>query len=101
MEEVYIVTELITVILTSQKYQITQNDIGVVSPYKLQCKIIREICDKNQFKEITIGTAECFQGQERKVMIISTVRSGKRALGDFLGNAQVMFLFCFNSLDRY
>lgn len=68
---------------------IDQKDIGVVSPYKLQCSKIRNECEKRCRADITIGTAEVFQGQEKKVMIISTVRSGKRSLGDFLGNAQV------------
>lgn len=80
--------EFIKHLLSPNKYQITQNEIGVVSPYKLQCKKIRDECDKNKFADVTIGTAEVFQGQEKKIMIISTVRTGKRALGDFLGNAQ-------------
>lgn len=64
-------------------------DIGIVSPYKLQCKKIKEICNLNNFKDVAIGTAEVYQGQEKKVIIISTVRAGNRSLGDFLGNAQV------------
>lgn len=93
MEEVDTVIEFIRMLLAEDKYEIAQTDIGVVSPYKLQCKKIQENCEKNDFKHITIGTAEVFQGQERKVMIMSTVRSGKRNLGDFLCNAQVCVLF--------
>lgn len=52
-----------------------QKDIGVVSPYKLQCKEITRACRKNNYNEITIGTAEIFQGQEKPVMIVSTVRT--------------------------
>lgn len=69
---------------------LTQEDIGIVSPYKLQCKIIKQRCEKNNYKDIVIGSAEVFQGQEKTVMIVSTVRSGGRTiLGDFLANAQV------------
>lgn len=68
---------------------VAPSDIGIVSPYKLQCKKIRQKCDKNRFNDITIGTAEVFQGQERKVMIMSTVRAKQKNLCDFLSNAQV------------
>lgn len=54
---------------------ITQSDIGVVTPYKLQCKIIARACRQYGYGGVTVGTAEVFQGQERPVMIVSTVRS--------------------------
>lgn len=58
------------------KVKVTQSDIGVVTPYKLQCKVIARECRKNGFENITIGTAEVFQGQEKPIMIVSTVRTG-------------------------
>lgn len=87
MEEINAVMDFIRMLLN--KDGIAQSDIGIVTPYKLQCKIIKQNCDKNNYKEIRIGSAEVFQGQEKKVMIVSTVRSGRRNLGDFLANAQV------------
>lgn len=60
------------------KVKVTQSDIGVVTPYKLQCKVIGRECRKNGFTNITIGTAEVFQGQEKPIMIVSTVRTGGR-----------------------
>lgn len=54
---------------------IKQSDIGVVTPYKLQCKVISSVCRRSNFNDVTIGTAEVFQGQERPVMIVSTVRT--------------------------
>lgn len=54
---------------------VKQSDIGIVSPYKLQCKEISRACRQNNFRDITIGSAEIFQGQEKPVMIISTVRT--------------------------
>lgn len=74
---------------------VAPSDIGIVSPYKLQCKKIRQKCDRNHYNDITIGTAEVFQGQERKVMIMSTVRAKQKNLGDFLSNAQVGIGFVF------
>ncbi|XP_055301201.1 putative helicase mov-10-B.1 isoform X2 [Sitodiplosis mosellana] len=85
LEEVNAVMELIAKLL---KNDVDKSDIGIVSPYKLQCRKIRQECNKMKYIDITIGSAEVFQGQERKVMIMSTVRAGQRHLGEFLSNAQ-------------
>lgn len=76
-------------LLNLDKATVTQSDIGIVSPYNLQCKKLKQNCKKNGYDDIVIGSAEVFQGQEKSVMIVSTVRSGKKFLGDFLSNAQV------------
>lgn len=94
MEEVNAVMEFVNMLMKMD--EITQPDIGIVSPYKLQCEIIKQHCERNNYEEIIIGPAEVFQGQEKPVMIVSTVRSGRNtSLGDFLQNAQVRFV-CFS-----
>lgn len=65
-------------------------DIGVVSPYKLQCKIIDKLCRRMGFNGITVGTAEVYQGQEKPVMIVSTVCTG--GILGFVNSAQVRFI---------
>lgn len=78
---------------------VDQSDIGVVTPYKLQCKKISQICRNNNWQRITIGTSEAFQGKEKAVMIVSTVRAGGKYLG-FVNDPQVsrlqfmFFLLC-------
>jgi helicase MOV-10 len=60
--------------------------IGIISPYARQ---VRQIRKKLHNKNITIGTVETFQGQEREAIIISTVRStliGKPPTIGFLRN---------------
>lgn len=64
-------------------------DIGVISPYKAQCQRIQEDLNTFGMNKVTVGVAEHFQGQERRVIIISTVRNS-RNLG-FVGNEQVRF----------
>uniref|UniRef100_A0A914Y289 RNA helicase n=1 Tax=Panagrolaimus superbus TaxID=310955 RepID=A0A914Y289_9BILA len=47
-------------------------DIGVVSPYNYQAETIRKYLNN---PNITVETVEKFQGSERRVIIISTVRT--------------------------
>ncbi|XP_078481514.1 putative helicase MOV-10 [Ciona intestinalis] len=55
---------------------VTPNHIGIISPYKKQCKKIQQLLRKIKgYEKIKIGSVEEFQGQERRVMLISTVRS--------------------------
>lgn len=63
-----------------------------MTPYRAQCKQLEEACVQNDIPVhtsvgITIGTAEVFQGQERPIMLISTVRTNE-SLG-FLKDAKV------------
>ena len=53
--------------------KIVPDDIGVVSPYKAQLNKLRETL--NHERKIEIGTAEYYQGREKKIIIISTVKS--------------------------
>lgn len=80
MKEVLVVMEQIRDILNHEVNgrKIKQSDIGVVTPYRLQCKIIGRFCHK--------------LGQEKPVMIVSTVRTGG-VLG-FIDSAQVIILYC-------
>lgn len=55
--------------------KLNQKDIGVISPYAEQCRRITEKCEANAMNDVTVGTAELFQGQERDVVIVSTVRT--------------------------
>ncbi|CAO1315928.1 unnamed protein product [Diamesa tonsa] len=50
-----------------------QLDIGIISPYKAQLTKLRTILGK--LTDIEIGTAEYYQGREKNVIIISTVKS--------------------------
>jgi helicase MOV-10 len=52
-------------------------DIGIVSPYAKQVQKIRLLLAKRDdaYTKIKVGSVDEFQGQERRVIIISTVRS--------------------------
>jgi helicase MOV-10 len=65
--------------------KIKPRDIGIVSPYKSQVTKIEKELEK--IKGLEIGTTEYFQGREKNIMIISTVKS-KTSVG-FLKNEKV------------
>lgn len=72
----------------SSTRQVKQEQIGIVTPYTSQVKKLRDRLGK--YPKIDVGTTEFFQGREKPIMIISTVRT--EALKDctnFLDNPRV------------
>lgn len=53
--------------------KVVPGDIGIVSPYKAQLQKLKSAL--RHVKNIEIGTAEFYQGREKKIIIISTVKS--------------------------
>lgn len=85
---------MVQVVKELYKCGLTEDDIGVITPYALQVKNIRIICVAAFEEKLPkIGSVEEFQGQEKKAIIISTVRAlpkyiahdGKYGLG-FINN---------------
>lgn len=70
-----IVKGLIGMYLPKVKHHITEDDIGIVTPYRGQCRALSRTLFR--FKDVFIGTAEAFQGSEKPIIIISTVRVGE------------------------
>ncbi|XP_019853676.1 PREDICTED: putative helicase MOV-10 [Amphimedon queenslandica] len=54
---------------------LTATDIGLIAPYRKQVEKIRLLLTKTGIEDIKVGSIEEFQGQEKKVIILSTVRS--------------------------
>jgi helicase MOV-10 len=63
--------------LTSRgrKNRVDPKDIGVITPYHMQRHKISTLLAKSKLQGIKVGSVEEFQGQERKVIVLSTVRS--------------------------
>lgn len=57
---------------------LNEADIGVITPYRQQVLKLKKALDDLDMPNIQVGTVEQFQGQERKVIIVSTVRSTVR-----------------------
>ncbi|CAK8539192.1 unnamed protein product [Lathyrus sativus] len=55
--------------------KITEEDIGIITPYKQQVLKIKQTLESLEMPEVKVGSVEQFQGQEKDVIIVSTVRS--------------------------
>ncbi|GAB3651000.1 AAA domain-containing protein [Echinicola sediminis] len=72
--------------------------IGVISPYKAQVKKLTELMETGEMydhlrameDQVTIGTIDGFQGQERDVILISLVRSNEKGEIGFLSDIRRM-----------
>lgn len=89
-KEVYFVTECVENLLKGKfnGKELFVWDIGVVSPYRRQCEFIKNDLKAHGYDGITVGTPEIFQGQERRVMILSMVKTDGN-LGQFVTNEKV------------
>ncbi|KAF8759113.1 P-loop containing nucleoside triphosphate hydrolase protein [Rhizoctonia solani] len=73
--EVSRVKDYVRMLRDLRRPHISTTDIGVITPYNQQVQHIRRILRGSNGEGIKVGSVEEFQGQERKVIIVSTVRS--------------------------
>eukprot|EP00929_Paragymnodinium_shiwhaense_P001194 TRINITY_DN10140_c0_g1_i2.p1 TRINITY_DN10140_c0_g1~~TRINITY_DN10140_c0_g1_i2.p1 ORF type:complete len:889 (-),score=226.96 TRINITY_DN10140_c0_g1_i2:372-3038(-) len=76
LEEVRLVFRYVEELLEDEGLGLKGEDIGIITPYVRQRKAVQTQLDSigGEFSKIDCGTVEKFQGQERKVIILSTVR---------------------------
>lgn len=89
-DEVKIVVDYVISLLGRKngvRTKVRESDIGIVSPYRKQVLKIRSLLEKRGHKDVSVGSTEEFQGQERLVIIITTVRSNRNLVqGDVRHN---------------
>ena len=71
------VVDYIEDLLSTREFgiRVSAKEIGVISPYRRQVQKIRARLAAKNINDVTVGATEEFQGQERRVVIMSTVRS--------------------------
>ncbi|PWA28754.1 hypothetical protein CCH79_00014845 [Gambusia affinis] len=84
--EVEVIMDYVRKLLDSQGKKgvakIAPKDIGIIAPYRKQVQKIRQALEKvakdfkfKDMKNLKVGSVEEFQGQERRVILVSAVRS--------------------------
>lgn len=68
-------SKVIEIIKKLTKKNLNEGDIGVITPYRQQVLKLKKVLENLDLLDIKVGSVEQFQGQERQVIIISTVRS--------------------------
>ena len=68
----------------------TPPQVGIISPYKAQVLCIKEQLKAVGITKVTVNTVDGFQGQERDVIYISTVRSNQDGQIGFLSDYRRM-----------
>ncbi|XP_042224254.1 putative helicase mov-10-B.1 isoform X2 [Homarus americanus] len=96
--EVSTVIGYVKKLLDTRSPKVMARDIGIITPYRRQVEKIRNQLRKvHNTNNLKVGSPEEFQGDERRVIIISTVR----ASADQLANDQVFKLGFLRNPKRF
>ena len=74
-EEAQEVVKYVDALVYHSRPPVDQKDIGVITPYARQAQKIRLALASLNLKNVKVGSVETFQGQERRCIVLSTVRS--------------------------
>jgi hypothetical protein len=67
--------------LLASDFGINTNHIGVIAPYRKQVQKIRLLLRNDNLSAVRVGTVDDYQGQEERIIIISTTLSNSERLG--------------------
>ena len=81
--------------ISPQKIENERTDFGIITPYRGQARLIRRLLKMQHYfrklkRNITVGTVDGFQGQERDVIVISLVRDNAEGQIGFLRDLRRM-----------
>jgi len=74
-EEAQQAVEYARLLIKETRPSLKPDEIGIITPYARQAQKIRLALKTQNMEDIKVGSVETFQGQERRVIIVSTVRA--------------------------
>jgi helicase MOV-10 len=74
-QEAQQVVQYVKLLMKETKPPLKADEIGIITPYQRQAQKIRLALDTQDIRDIKVGSVEAFQGQERRCIILSTVRA--------------------------
>mmetsp|Transcript_2660 Transcript_2660/g.7368 ORF Transcript_2660/g.7368 Transcript_2660/m.7368 type:complete len:1107 (-) Transcript_2660:51-3371(-) len=80
IQEVNEVVNYVKLLAKHSRPPVAQDEVGIITPYARQVQKISIALKANDLGEVKVGSVETFQGQERRCIIISTVRSENELL---------------------
>eukprot|EP00282_Hemiselmis_andersenii_P016290 CAMPEP_0114116218 /NCGR_PEP_ID=MMETSP0043_2-20121206/4382_1 /TAXON_ID=464988 /ORGANISM="Hemiselmis andersenii, Strain CCMP644" /LENGTH=606 /DNA_ID=CAMNT_0001208527 /DNA_START=46 /DNA_END=1866 /DNA_ORIENTATION=+ len=91
--EALMVRQIVLRILAMEGGKVSTNEIGIIAPYRKQVKQIRLLLRSEDLGAVRVGTVDDYQGQEERIIIISTTLTNRERLSTdkqhsvgFLGN---------------
>ncbi|KAG8681483.1 hypothetical protein FRC09_017455, partial [Ceratobasidium sp. 395] len=72
IDEATLVKHYVHELLSNRRLGVKGQDIGVISPYRQQCVKIRQLLQRENHGSVDVKVTEDWQGQERRVIIVST-----------------------------
>ncbi|KAG8704637.1 hypothetical protein FRC11_009731 [Ceratobasidium sp. 423] len=80
IDEATLVKRYVKYLLDDGQHGLSAKHIGVIAPYRQQCDKIRRLLSHSGYGGVDVKVTEDWQGQERRVIIVSTVRSDPEML---------------------
>ena len=59
---------------------VTPDDIVVITPYRAQANLVKEVMERDGIREVRVGTVHTFQGGEKKIVVLDLVVSNPRVI---------------------
>ena len=83
MDEAAVVVKVVNDLLAPG--DLSSEDIGVISPYAGQVRLIRSMVD-DQIEGLEVKSVDGYQGREKEIIVLSTVRANEAGKVGFLSN---------------
>lgn len=74
-KEAEMVLKYVKALLNLSETRVLETDIGIVTPYIRQVYRLKELLKSRGYSDVEVGTTEVFQGREKRIIIISSVRA--------------------------